>query len=191
MWSKKYCDSTNCTKLTEVLGGFLEYIHFHMIPANVLMKEIHPLGIVPYHIIMNALAYQAILNIFNFSFEKINLKCLLFYFKGKTRKWILESILIEFLGTFLTIECFIRVTICWKKTSPSVYMYQVIFEWLLTPSLIFFWHFGLQFLRPIQVRWNHSNWVILRTKHERFPFFLNFFLWMYRPSVTGFQFFAY
>ncbi len=29
-----------------------------MIPANVLMKEIHPLGIVPYHIIMNALAYQ-------------------------------------------------------------------------------------------------------------------------------------
>ena len=30
----------------------------HMIPANVLMKEIHPLGIVPYHIIMNALAYQ-------------------------------------------------------------------------------------------------------------------------------------
>ena len=27
--------------------------------ANVLMKEIHPLGIVPYHIIMNALAYQA------------------------------------------------------------------------------------------------------------------------------------
>ena len=64
MWSKKYCDSTNCTKLTEVLGGFLEYIHFHMIPANVLMKEIHPLGIVPYHIIMNALAYQAILYMF-------------------------------------------------------------------------------------------------------------------------------
>ena len=58
MWSKKYCDSTNCTKLSEVLGGFLEYIQFHMIPANVLMKEIHPLGIVPYHIIMNALAYQ-------------------------------------------------------------------------------------------------------------------------------------
>ena len=58
MWSKKYCDSTNYTKLSEVLGGFLEFIHFHMIPANVLMKEIHPLGIVPYHIIMNALAFQ-------------------------------------------------------------------------------------------------------------------------------------
>lgn len=58
MWSKKYCDSTN-TSLNEVLGSFLEYINFHMIPANVLMKEIHPLGLVPYHIIMNALAYQA------------------------------------------------------------------------------------------------------------------------------------
>ncbi len=57
MWSKKYCDSTN-SSLSEVLGSFLEYINFHMIPANVLMKEIHPLGIVPYHIIMNALAYQ-------------------------------------------------------------------------------------------------------------------------------------
>ena len=58
MWSKKYCDSSG-TKLSDVLNGFLDYIHFHMIPANVLMKEIHPLGIVPYHIIMNALAYQA------------------------------------------------------------------------------------------------------------------------------------
>jgi hypothetical protein len=58
MWSKKFCDSTSSSKLSEVLGGFLGFIHFHMIPANVLMKEIHPLGIVPYHIIMNALAYQ-------------------------------------------------------------------------------------------------------------------------------------
>ena len=58
MWSKKYCDSTNSSSMVEVLGSFLEYINFHMIPANVLMKEIHPLGIVPYHIIMNALAYQ-------------------------------------------------------------------------------------------------------------------------------------
>ncbi len=57
MWSKKYCDSTN-SNLHEVLGSFLEYIHFHVIPANVLMKEIHPLGLVPSHIIMNALAYQ-------------------------------------------------------------------------------------------------------------------------------------
>ena len=60
MWSKKYCDSTN-SSLSEVLGSFLEYINFHMIPANVLMKEIHPLGLVPYHIIMNALAYQVII----------------------------------------------------------------------------------------------------------------------------------
>ena len=59
MWSKKYCDSSGGQRLSETLNGFLDYIHFHMIPANVLMKEIHPLGIVPYHIIMNALAYQA------------------------------------------------------------------------------------------------------------------------------------
>ena len=35
------------------------YIKFHMIPASVLMTEIHPLGLVPYSLIMNALAYQA------------------------------------------------------------------------------------------------------------------------------------
>lgn len=40
------------------IGNFLEYIQFHKIPANVLMKDIHPLGVVPYHIVMNALAYQ-------------------------------------------------------------------------------------------------------------------------------------
>ena len=59
MWSKKYCDSTN-GNIADTLGSFLEFINFHMIPANVLMKEIHPLGLVPYHIIMNALAYQVI-----------------------------------------------------------------------------------------------------------------------------------
>jgi len=57
MWSKKYCDSTN-SNIHEVLGSFLEFIHFHVIPANVLMKEIHPLGLVPSHVIMTALAYQ-------------------------------------------------------------------------------------------------------------------------------------
>ena len=60
MWSKKYCDSTNCG-IADTLGSFLEFINFHMIPANVLMKEIHPLGLVPYHIILNALAYQVLL----------------------------------------------------------------------------------------------------------------------------------
>jgi hypothetical protein len=42
-----------------VIGNFLEYIQFHKIPASVLMREVHPLGVVPYSIIMNALAYQA------------------------------------------------------------------------------------------------------------------------------------
>lgn len=57
MWSKKYCDS-NSDPLKEVIGNFLEFIQFHKIPANVLMREVHPLGIVPYSIIMNALAFQ-------------------------------------------------------------------------------------------------------------------------------------
>lgn len=51
-----------------MLGNFLEYIQFHKIPANVLMREIHPLGLVPYSIIMNALAYQ-VNNFFNRSFN--------------------------------------------------------------------------------------------------------------------------
>ncbi|CAL4091213.1 unnamed protein product, partial [Meganyctiphanes norvegica] len=59
MWSKKHCDNQPNIDLKEVLGNFLEYIQFYKIPANILMKEIHPLGLVPYHIIMNALAYQA------------------------------------------------------------------------------------------------------------------------------------
>lgn len=58
MWSKKYCD-TNGLSLREVLHSFLEYIEFHMIPANILMQEIHPLGLVPNSMIMTALAYQA------------------------------------------------------------------------------------------------------------------------------------
>lgn len=51
MWSQNI-------DMKEILGNFLEYIQFHKIPANVLMREIHPLGLVPYSIIMNALAYQ-------------------------------------------------------------------------------------------------------------------------------------
>ncbi|XP_055383814.1 serine-enriched protein-like isoform X1 [Condylostylus longicornis] len=59
MWSKKYYDNNPNIDMKEILGNFLEYIQFHKIPANVLMREIHPLGLVPYSIIMNALAYQA------------------------------------------------------------------------------------------------------------------------------------
>ncbi|XP_023160651.1 serine-enriched protein isoform X2 [Drosophila hydei] len=59
MWSKKYFDNNPNIDIKEILGTFLEYIQFHKIPANVLMREIHPLNLVPYAIIMNALAYQA------------------------------------------------------------------------------------------------------------------------------------
>ncbi|XP_043597662.1 trichohyalin-like isoform X2 [Bombus pyrosoma] len=59
MWSKKYCDSNQNLELKDVIGNFLEYIQFHKIPANVLMREVHPLDLVPSRIIVNALAYQA------------------------------------------------------------------------------------------------------------------------------------
>ncbi|EDV37464.2 uncharacterized protein Dana_GF11400, isoform E [Drosophila ananassae] len=59
MWSKKYYDNNPNIDIKEILGTFVEYIQFHKIPANVLMREIHPLNLVPYTIIMNALAYQA------------------------------------------------------------------------------------------------------------------------------------
>ncbi|KMY94312.1 serine-enriched protein isoform X1 [Drosophila erecta] len=59
MWSKKYYDNNPNIDIKEILGTFCEYIQFHKIPANVLMREIHPLNLVPYAIIMNALAYQA------------------------------------------------------------------------------------------------------------------------------------
>lgn len=76
MWSKKYCDTNQNMNLKEVIGNFLEYIQFHKIPANVLMREVHPLGLVPYSIIMNALAYQVLLrNIFKYLL-KIGLMCL-------------------------------------------------------------------------------------------------------------------
>ena len=44
MWSKKYCDNNPNYSLKETLANFLEFIRFHQIPANVLMREIHPLG---------------------------------------------------------------------------------------------------------------------------------------------------
>ncbi|XP_046144590.1 serine-enriched protein isoform X2 [Osmia bicornis bicornis] len=58
MWSKKFCDSNQNTVLKDVIGNFLEYIQFHKIPATVLMREVHPLGLVPSGIIVTALAYQ-------------------------------------------------------------------------------------------------------------------------------------
>ncbi|XP_075214250.1 serine-enriched protein-like [Lycorma delicatula] len=55
MWSKNYCDSNQNMVLKDVIGNFLEYIQFHKIPANVIMREVHPLGLVPYSIIMNVI----------------------------------------------------------------------------------------------------------------------------------------
>lgn len=43
------------------MSNFLECIEFYKIPASVLMREVHPLGVVPDNIVMNALAFQVIL----------------------------------------------------------------------------------------------------------------------------------
>ncbi|GAB6024620.1 hypothetical protein CHUAL_009763 [Chamberlinius hualienensis] len=58
-WSRRYCDSNPEANLKDVISTFLDIIEFHKIPASVLMKEVHPLQVIPDHIIMNALAYQA------------------------------------------------------------------------------------------------------------------------------------
>ena len=60
MWSKKYCDNNQTISLKHIFASFYEYIQFHKIPAHILMRDIHPLSLVPYNIIMTALAYQVI-----------------------------------------------------------------------------------------------------------------------------------
>ncbi len=58
-WSQRYCDgSPGAADLRDVMSNFLECIEFYKIPASVLMREVHPLGVVPDHVIMNALAFQ-------------------------------------------------------------------------------------------------------------------------------------
>ncbi|XP_074595418.1 speckle type BTB/POZ protein [Brevipalpus obovatus] len=59
-WSQRYCDASPTTAdLRDVMSGFFECIEFYKIPATVLMREVHPLTVVPDHVIMNALAFQA------------------------------------------------------------------------------------------------------------------------------------
>lgn len=59
-WSQRYCDASPGTSdLREVIGNFFECIEFYRIPATVLMREVHPLSVVPDTVMMNALAFQA------------------------------------------------------------------------------------------------------------------------------------
>ena len=58
-WSQRSCEASCGTlDLRDVIANFLECIEFYKIPASVLMREVHPLGVVPDHVIMNALAFQ-------------------------------------------------------------------------------------------------------------------------------------
>lgn len=60
-WSQRYCDgSPGAADLRDIMSNFLECIEFYKIPASVLMREVHPLGVVPDNIVMNALAFQVI-----------------------------------------------------------------------------------------------------------------------------------
>lgn len=64
-WSQRSCDASCGTlDLRDVIANFLECIEFYKIPASVLMREVHPLGVVPDHVIMNALAFQASVTFF-------------------------------------------------------------------------------------------------------------------------------
>ncbi|KAI1304102.1 Serine-enriched protein [Halotydeus destructor] len=59
-WSQRYCDQDpGSTDLRDIISNFFECIEFYKIPATVLMREVHPLGVVPDAVIMNALAFQA------------------------------------------------------------------------------------------------------------------------------------
>lgn len=70
-WSQRSCDALCGTiDLRDVMANFLECIEFYKIPASVLMREVHPLGVVPDHIIMNALAFQV--RLFNSSSQFTN-----------------------------------------------------------------------------------------------------------------------
>lgn len=59
MWTMKYSDMHSDVDWKKVFrDNFLSSIKFHKIPANVLMKEVDPLKVVPNDIIVTALAYQ-------------------------------------------------------------------------------------------------------------------------------------
>lgn len=59
MWTMKYSDLNTDVDWKKIFqDNFLGLIKFHKIPANVLMKDVDPLKVVPNDIIVTALAYQ-------------------------------------------------------------------------------------------------------------------------------------
>lgn len=58
-WAQRYVEIAPATcDLREIMANFYDTIEFYKIPATVLMREVHPLGVVPDNLIMNALAFQ-------------------------------------------------------------------------------------------------------------------------------------
>lgn len=69
MWTMKYSDMNTDVDWKKVFReNFLALIKFHKIPANVLMKEVDPLKVVPNDIIVTALAYQVNAKFFFFKY---------------------------------------------------------------------------------------------------------------------------
>lgn len=58
-WATNFVTSNYGATLPVVMAPFLQYVQFHLVPTNVLMKEIRPLGLVPESLLLTALAYQA------------------------------------------------------------------------------------------------------------------------------------
>ena len=58
-WAQRYVEIAPATcDLREIMANFYDTIEFSQIPATILMREVHPLGVVPDNLIMNALAFQ-------------------------------------------------------------------------------------------------------------------------------------
>jgi len=58
-WSQHYCDENPVAMFRAVMAQFMKSIQLCEIPTQILMREIRPLDIVPDHVLLHALAYQA------------------------------------------------------------------------------------------------------------------------------------
>jgi hypothetical protein len=58
-WGNAYCDSHSNTNLQKAVEPLIDCIVFYKIPTMQLMQEVRRIDVVPDHVLMKALAYQA------------------------------------------------------------------------------------------------------------------------------------
>lgn len=76
MWTMKYSDLNTDVDWKKLFqDNFLGLIKFHKIPANILMKDVDPLKVVPNDIIVTALAYQV-----RFFYKYVYQFCCIFFY---------------------------------------------------------------------------------------------------------------